>query len=198
MLYVRILTLLWNYLIGKWLLMRPKCNVAIWTRLFVSNNRLNLRFTIFFSVSPLNVEEIENLVKDKNVTDEQYIIWTDFERINLTHFRTSIFCRQPLQLRSWTAWRSWHQFNHTFKTLEIRSISSGRFPLVTRNTHEFHNFYYASSKFEIEAKKHFYDTVLAHGDGTIINRQTPKHISLGIFSNSLKNYIGFSFMLLKV
>ena len=129
---------------------------------------------------------LEYLVKDKNVTDEQYIIWTDFERINLTHFRTSIFCRQLLKLRAWTAWRLWPQFNLTFKTLKIRSISSVRFPLVTRNTHEFHNFYYASSKFEIEAKKHFYDTVLAHGDGTIINRQTPKHISLGIFSNSLK------------
>ena len=52
------------------------------------------------SVSPLNFDEIKNLIEEKNITDEQYIIWTDFERINLTHFRTSIFCRQLLKLRA--------------------------------------------------------------------------------------------------
>ena len=39
----------------------------------------------------MNFEEIEHLVVEKNITDEQYIIWTDFERINLTHFRASLF-----------------------------------------------------------------------------------------------------------
>ena len=37
----------------------------------------------------MSFEEIEHLVEEKNITDEQYIIWTDFERMNLTHFRTS-------------------------------------------------------------------------------------------------------------
>ena len=45
------------------------------------------------SVSPLNFEEIKNLIEEKNLTDEQYIIWTDFERVNLTHFRISDTCR---------------------------------------------------------------------------------------------------------
>ena len=44
------------------------------------------------SVSPLNFDEIKNLIEEKNITDEQYIIWTDFERINSTYFRISAIC----------------------------------------------------------------------------------------------------------
>ena len=70
------------------------------------------------------------------------------------------------------------------KTLEIRSRSSGRSPSISRNSNDFYNFYYANANdFELEAKKNFFDTVLAHGDGTIINRPTPSHISLGNFPN---------------
>ena len=43
-------------------------------------------------VSPLNYDEIEDLVKEKSLTEKQYIIWTDFERLNMTHFRISISC----------------------------------------------------------------------------------------------------------
>ena len=44
------------------------------------------------SVSPLNNEEIEGLLKGKNIIKKQSIIWTDFERINITHFRISTSC----------------------------------------------------------------------------------------------------------
>ena len=37
----------------------------------------------------MNFREIKELFDEKNITDEKYIIWTDFERINMTHFRTS-------------------------------------------------------------------------------------------------------------
>ena len=64
-----------------------------------------------------------------------------------------------------TIWKYWK-----------RSRSSGRI------TNEFKNFNFAySNDFEIAAKKNFFDTVLAHGDGTIVNRPTPSHISLGNF-----------------
>ena len=43
-------------------------------------------------VSPLNNEEIEELLKEKNIMEKQSIIWTDFERINMTHFRISTSC----------------------------------------------------------------------------------------------------------
>ena len=37
----------------------------------------------------MNFEEIKELVDENNISDENYIIWTDFERINMTHFRSS-------------------------------------------------------------------------------------------------------------
>ena len=37
----------------------------------------------------MNFREIKELFDEKNITDEKYIIWTDFERVNMTHFRTS-------------------------------------------------------------------------------------------------------------
>ena len=37
----------------------------------------------------MSFEAIEHLVIQKNITDEQYILWTDFERTNQTHFRIS-------------------------------------------------------------------------------------------------------------
>ena len=46
------------------------------------------------SVLPLKYEEIEELVKEKNITEKQYYIWTDFERLNLTHFRISVLCQK--------------------------------------------------------------------------------------------------------
>ena len=42
------------------------------------------------SVLPLKYEEIEELVKEKNITEKQYYIWTDFERLNFTHFLISM------------------------------------------------------------------------------------------------------------
>ena len=48
-------------------------------------------------VSPLNNAEIEELLKEKNIMEKQYIIWTDFERINMTHFRISISCTESEQ-----------------------------------------------------------------------------------------------------
>merc|ERR1712176_986191 len=51
-----------------------------------------LNSTIF---SPLNNAEIEELLKEKNIMEKQYIIWTDFERINMTHFRSKSDERYP-------------------------------------------------------------------------------------------------------
>ena len=49
-------------------------------------------------VSPLNNAEIDELLKKKNIMEKQYIIWTDFERINMTHFRISISCTESAWL----------------------------------------------------------------------------------------------------
>ena len=88
----------------------------------------------------------------------------------MTHFRTSarqfffkfaIFC---------------------FTTLIKRSKSSGKVPTINRNNTD--DLYFTDkNSFEIVAKRMFYNTVLAHGDGTIVNIRAPGQLTLGIFQN---------------
>ena len=42
----------------------------------------------------------------------------------------------------------------------------------------------SASDFEIEAEKWFYNIVVAHGNGTILNIATTEHLTLGWFSIS--------------
>lgn len=120
-------------------------------------------------VSPLNYDEIEDLVKEKSITEKQFYIWTDFERHNKTHFRIS------------TSFGIYTKYC-IFDVLNIRSKSDERFPSISRNN--IRQLYYTSANdFEIEAQKWFFSIVLAHGDGTILNILPPGHLSLGGFSD---------------
>ena len=124
------------------------------------------------SVLPLKYEEIEELVKEKNITEKQYYIWTDFERLNLTHFRISVLCHKLCAIKTFSI----------FIILYIRSKSDQRFPSITRK--KIHHLYYSSANdFEIDAQKWFYNIVLAHGNGTILNIPPPGHLSLELVSN---------------
>ena len=116
-------------------------------------------------VSPLNYDEIEDLVKEKSITEKQFYIWTDFERHNMTHFRIS------------TSFGIYTKYC-IFDVLNIRSKSDERFPSISRNN--IRQLYYTSAlDFEIEAQKWFFSIVLAHGDGRILNIPPPGHLTLG-------------------
>ena len=66
--------------------------------------------------------------------------------------------------------------------LNIRSKSDERFPSISRNSQ--HLYYTSANDFEIEAEKWFYNIVVAHGNGTILNIATTGHLTLGWFSIS--------------
>ena len=117
----------------------------------------------------MNFQEIKKLVDENNITDENYTIWTDFERINMTHFRSS-------------AQQIFNFPFFCFTTLIKRSKSSGKVQKINRsNTDDL--YFTDENSFEIEAKRMFYNTVLAHGDGTIVNIRAPGQLTLGIFKN---------------
>ena len=40
-----------------------------------------------FSVSPIRFDEVSKAFAEKNIKTDHLLIWTDFERINISHFR---------------------------------------------------------------------------------------------------------------
>ena len=49
---------------------------------------LFLRFLSYcFLVSPIRFEEVSKTFAEKNIKEDHLLIWTDFERINISHFR---------------------------------------------------------------------------------------------------------------
>ena len=39
------------------------------------------------SDTPKNFDEISEAIEHTNLSNESFVVWTDFERINMTHFR---------------------------------------------------------------------------------------------------------------
>ena len=40
-----------------------------------------------FSVSPIRFDEVSKAFAEKNIKTDHLLIWTDFERINISNFR---------------------------------------------------------------------------------------------------------------
>ena len=40
-----------------------------------------------YSDTPKNFDEISSAMEQTNLINEPFVVWTDFERINMTHFR---------------------------------------------------------------------------------------------------------------
>ena len=67
-------------------------------------------------VSPLNFVEIKEIINEMNITELRYIIWTDFERINMTHFRTSSKKSENFLKIFWKKiWKTFYQIQINWK-----------------------------------------------------------------------------------
>ena len=68
--------------------------------LWVSDTEIRAQMLKNYSDTPKNFDEISSAMEQTNLINEPFVVWTDFERINMTHFR-NIGANESATLKDW-------------------------------------------------------------------------------------------------